>query len=293
MNCSRPVIINGGAYGCNQCTACRISKRRVWTHRILLEAAQHTDNAFVTLTFDDEHYPTDHSVKPRDIQLFMKRLRFACPSLKIRYFACGEYGDLSMRPHYHLGLFGYPSCSRGMSRFSRHSGSCCTPCDTVLKAWGQGNVTLGILEQKSAAYIAGYILKKLNKDDDPRLEGRRPEFARMSLRPGIGLGMMHDLASVLLEHKLDERMIDVPLSLQHGKKQFPLGRYLRRKLRTFIGRPENAPPEALKSMADKLQPVRDAAFKASESFASHLLKESLGKRIQLEARERRGKKRYL
>lgn len=284
MNCAKPVIINGGAYGCNQCTACRVSKRRVWTHRIMLEAAQYEDNAFVTLTFDEEHYPKDHSVKPRDIQLFMKRLR-KCTSLKLRYFACGEYGDSSMRPHYHLAIFGFPSCSRGTSRFSRHSGSCCPSCDTVLKAWGQGQVILGTLEEKSAAYIAGYVLKKLTKDDDPRLEGRRPEFARMSLRPGIGLGMMHDLASVLLEHKLDERMIDVPLSLQHGKKSFPLGRYLRRKLRTFIGRDINAPPEALKQQADELQPMRDAAFKASESFASHILKENLGRRIRLEARE--------
>ena len=163
----------------------------------------------------------------------------------------------------------------------------------VLKAWGQGQVILGTLEQKSAAYIAGYVLKKLTKDDDPRLEGRRPEFARMSLRPGIGLGMMHDLASVLLEHKLDERMVDVPLTLQHGGKQFPLGRYLRRKLRTFIGRPENAPPEALKQQADELQPLRDAAFHASESLASHVLKASLGKRLQIEGREKSRRKKTL
>ena len=259
----------------------------------MLEAAQHTDNAFVTLTFDEEHYPKDHSVKPRDIQLFMKRLRYLCPSLKLRYFACGEYGDYSMRPHYHLAIFGYPSCSRGISRFSRHSGSCCPSCDIVLKAWGQGQVILGTLETKSAAYIAGYVLKKLTKDDDPRLEGRRPEFARMSLRPGIGLGMMHDLASVLLEHNLDERMVDVPLSLAHGKQQFPLGRYLRRKLRTFIGRPENAPPEALKQQHDQLQPLRDAAFKASESLASHVLKASLGRRLQIEGREKSRRKKQL
>jgi len=127
--------------------------------------------------------------------------------------------------------------------------------------------------------------------DDSRLENRKPEFARMSLRPGIGLGMMHEVASVLLEHELDERMIDVPTSLQHGAKKFPLGRYLRRKLRTYIGRSPDCPPEALAAAEETLRPLREAAFTSSTSLKNAVLEDSLGKRRQIESKARIFKKR--
>lgn len=292
MNCSKPILINGGAFGCGQCTSCRINRRRVWTHRIMLEAAQFEDNAFVTLTYDEENTPADQSVTPKELTNFIKRLRYEWPG-KVRYFACGEYGDSTFRPHYHVALFNFPSCRRGVSHFSKHTGKCCATCDTILKAWGKGQVIIGTLTEQSAAYVAGYVTKKMTKDDDPRLEGRRPEFARMSLRPGIGLGMMHELASTLLEHRLDERMIDVPLALRHGSKQWPLGRYLRRKLRTFIGRDEKAPPEALEKQKAELQTMRETAFALSKPLQKEILDKSKGRRIQLEAREQRQRKKQI
>jgi hypothetical protein len=42
----------------------------------------------------------------RDLQLFFKRLRKAYPDVKLRYFACGKYGEQFARPHYHVILFG-------------------------------------------------------------------------------------------------------------------------------------------------------------------------------------------
>lgn len=44
-----------------------------------------------------------HSLNKRDVQLFLKRLRNA--GFHFQYFGCGEYGDLSARPHYHLLIF--------------------------------------------------------------------------------------------------------------------------------------------------------------------------------------------
>lgn len=101
---------------------------------------------------------------------------------------------------------------------------------------------------------------------------------------------MHELASTLMQHKLDEKMIDVPLALQHGKTKFPLGRYLRRKLRTFIGREPNAPKEALQEHAAELQIMREAAWNSKTSLSSQVLKASLGKRIQINAKHRRQKR---
>lgn len=289
MNCAKPITINGGAFGCGQCIPCRVNRRRIWTHRIMLEAAQYEDNTFATLTYDDENLPINNSVTPKELQLFIKKLR-KTSDRKLRYFACGEYGDQTFRPHYHLALFGFPGCARGISRPNAKTGKCCAVCDTVRETWGKGNISLGFLEERSAAYIAGYVTKKLTNIDNPLLEGRLPEFARMSLRPGIGLGMMHELASVLLTHKLDERMIDVPLSLQHGKKQWPLGRYLRRKLRLYIGREENTPEAIQKVTQERLREVREAAFVNSTSFSKAVAESTLGRRIQMEARERRFKK---
>ena len=42
-------------------------------------------------------------LKKSDFQKFIKRLR---KDYDIKYFACGEYGDKTLRPHFHAILFG-------------------------------------------------------------------------------------------------------------------------------------------------------------------------------------------
>ena len=281
--------MNGQAFGCGQCLPCRVNRRRIWTHRIMLEAAQYSDNSFVTLTYDEEKLPSDLSVSPKILSAFVKRLRKAYPN-RLCYFGVGEYGDQTMRPHYHLALFNFASCARGQTRFSRHGTPCCDQCSMVAQAWGFGGVMLGTLEPKSMAYVAGYVTKKMTSVEDERLEGRLPEFARMSLRPGIGLGMMDELASTLMEYKLDEKMIDVPTSLQHGSKQWPLGRYLRRKLRARIGRDERTPFEEIQKRKEEMQPLREIAWNNEKKLSDVYLETTEGKRIQIEARETRKKR---
>lgn len=288
MNCERPFShVSGRVFGCGQCLPCRINTRRVWTNRIMLEALENVENTFCTLTYSDEKLPSDNSVSPREIQLFIKRLRFNTGK-KIRYFACGEYGDQSNRPHYHIALFGYPNCRRGRTRTLRSNQPCCPVCTEIRNAWGLGNIYLGALEKQSAAYIAAYTTKKMTRHDDPRLEGRFPEFARMSRRPGIGVGFMNDVASALMEHKLDEKMLDVPLTLQHGTTKLPLGRFLRRKLRVLLGRDEKS-PSGLPPTDTEIQlcALRKIAFDNSTPFKEEILKASEGRRIQIEAKHRR------
>lgn len=254
----------------------------------MLEAALQKDNVFCTLTYNDASMPADLSVHPRVLQLFLKRLRKSFKN-PLRYFGCGEYGDSTMRPHYHLALFGYPGCNSTITRLSKSGKECCPPCTLIKTAWGNGEIMLGTLEPKSMAYIAGYVTKKMTKHDDPRLEGRLPEFARMSLRPGIGYSLMHDLASTLMELDLDNKLVDVPISLAHGKLKLPLGRYLRRSLRKLIGKEPNAPPEVINALKEKMRPLREAAFNNSIPFKTAILEASLGKRIQLEAKSKRKK----
>ena len=91
---------------CGQCYACRIAKSREWAARCVLEAKMHDDNCFITLTYDDNHVPSDMSLVKMDFTNFIKRLRKNTGE-KIRYYACGEYGELYQRPHFHACLFGY------------------------------------------------------------------------------------------------------------------------------------------------------------------------------------------
>lgn len=103
--------------------------------------------------------------------------------------------------------------------------------------------------------------------------------------------MAHEIASTLMEHKYDGRMIDVPLSLEHGRSKWPLGRYLRRKLRTYIGREPNAPKEIVSEAAAEMQVLREAAWNTKTSVKAEVLKRSLGRRRQIEARYKRTQKR--
>lgn len=130
--------------------------------------------------------------------------------------------------------------------------------------WGRGNVFLGTVETNSAQYVCGYVTKKMTSKDDPRLSGRHPEFARMSLKPGIGADAMHDVASAFLQFNLEQSQVDVPVNLAHGKRELPLGRYLRRRLRKLVGRDEKAPAEVLAELHEKMSDVRAAARASTE-----------------------------
>lgn len=223
----------------------------------MLEAAQHGDNCFATLTYDDEHLPEGGSLEPKHTQDWLKRLRKSVEPLKIRYYLVGEYGDETQRPHYHVALFNLPSCLHGQTLAYRPT--CCARCATVQSSWPYGKVYLGTLEADSAQYISGYVTKKMTRKDDDRLGGRYPEFCRMSLRPGIGADAMHEVASVLMEYQLDTSQADVPAALRHGPRQLPLGRYLRRKLRTMVGKDEKAPDEVIEQYQEELRPLHEAA----------------------------------
>lgn len=185
---------------------------------MILEALVHADASFVTLTYADEHLPEGGSLVPKHPQLYLKRLRKSVEPHLVRYFLVGEYGDETDRPHYHLALFGIPPEFGALSE----------------GAWDYGHVHTGTLTLQSAHYIAGYVTKKLTRKDDERLNGRYPEFARMSLRPGIGAIGIFDVAQALQnKHGWDSisRTGDVPNTLRHGSREMPLGRYLRRVLR--------------------------------------------------------------
>lgn len=268
----------------------------------MLEAAQYADNCFVTLTYSEAelaklpHVHGAASLEPKHLQDFLKRLRFNGSRLyqelrinepfRIRYYAVGEYGDESQRPHFHLAIFNLAGCVHGVSDFGRGRECACARCSFIKETWGKGRVFVGTLELHSAQYVAGYVSKKvamLHKDD-VLLNGRHPEFQRMSLRPGIGHSALPEIASQLMSFNLENTQPDVPSALRHGGRLFPLGRYLRRELRKMVGKDGKISQAAYSEMDKELYPVRVAAKEAKKSVRKELLDRNAGRRARILAR---------
>lgn len=181
---------------CGQCIGCRIDRSREWAARCMHEAQMHEENSFLTLTYNDENIPPDGSLDYRHFQLFMKRLRKT--GAKPRYFMCGEYGDNTNRPHYHCLLFGHQfnDLRYWKSGSSGHPIYVSTKCDTI---WGLGQVFIGNVTKQSAGYVARYCMKKVTGDlAEAHYNGRTPEFAHMSTKPGIGTEWFKRYASDVL-----------------------------------------------------------------------------------------------
>jgi len=253
----------------------------------MLEAAQHGDNAFVTLTYSDEFLPAGGTLVKKDVQDWLKRFRKAISPLRVRQFVVGEYGDVSDRPHYHAAIFGFPGCGRGMGY--SHGRACeCASCSIVRSTWGRGNVLVGTLTTESAQYISGYVTKKMTGKSDARLNGRAPEFAEPSRRPGIGRSAMDEVAKVLRELNLADGLSDVPTSLRHGTRLLPLGRYLRRYLRKSLGRDEKISQAAMDELSRQMFDVRMAARADAQnpSLKAHVKAANAGRVASVIARSK-------
>lgn len=266
-------MLDGIPFPCGQCLACRINKRRVWTHRLILEALDHEVSSFITLTYSDESlvYSADAPVPvvcKRDVQLFLKRLRKLVGPF--RYYLCGEYGGLTHRPHYHAILFGIPP----------NAG------DYILKAWSIdgvpiGHIQIGECTPESIQYVAGYVTKKFTKKGD----GLQKEFAIMSRKPGIGANCIEKLVELFTNEetgKWFDVQSNLPTSLMHGHRSLPLGRYLTNKLRDVLGIDNDIKPFLLQMFYKHLEAKQSGKY-FGNYLESILIDESKQRNLQLAA----------
>lgn len=176
MPCLNPIPtpIGDHFWPCGRCAECCKKYSLEWAQRVLDEFNScGRVGCFVTLTYDDEHLPSDRQLVKSDLQKFMKRLRKSLQPQKIRYFACGEYGGKG-RPHYHAILFGYrPSDLVQVTDTAYRSAS-------LARIWKLGFISVGDINLKTAMYCAKYLAKC-----DERYHDVKP-FTLMSRCPGLG-----------------------------------------------------------------------------------------------------------
>lgn len=181
---------------CGQCVGCRLEKSREWALRCMHEASLYSDNCFITLTYDDAHVPEDGGLHYSHFQYFMKRLREKYPHRRIRFYMAGEYGGQFGRPHFHACLFNFAFNDLVIWRKS-NSGHHLYRSSELESLWRYGYSSVGAVTFESAAYVARYIMKKQTgkgsagaydsvDTETGEIFSRRPEFNKMSLKPGIG-----------------------------------------------------------------------------------------------------------
>lgn len=153
-------------------------RARDWAIRCRLELDQHESAAFTTLTYDDQSVPP--TLDKKHLQLWLKRMRKALgPKRPLRFFASGEYGETTERPHFHALLYGVGAHENTL----------------IESTWGMGYTMTADMTPARIAYVAGYCQKKIGFKR--RIEERvdpatgevyqwQPPFLQMSRRPGIG-----------------------------------------------------------------------------------------------------------
>lgn len=189
--CKYPVLIRNPAFKgnptatqymkvpCGKCVNCLSSKSRQWIFRLKQEMKVSSSAFFVTLTYADENLVWTSSgiatLFKSDFQNFMKRLRKAHSKrnhIPLRYFACGEYGSKTKRPHYHAIIFN-------------------ADYDLIEKAWSVdgeplGHVHIGTVTEDSIAYNTKYIMKVNSEWQDQFSDD--PEFQREFSLKSKGIG---------------------------------------------------------------------------------------------------------
>lgn len=158
---------------CGKCPGCRADQARDWGTRCYHESLLHEQASFITLTYEE----APAAINKRDLQLFLKRMRKHYG--EIRYFGCGEYGERTRRPHYHMLLFGRDFLE---GPHIAHINDTRYINLQVQKLWGHGQVDIAQLTPETCFYTAGYCLKKAGQKDTFAIQSRKPPIGKTWLK---------------------------------------------------------------------------------------------------------------
>ncbi len=245
---------------CGQCMGCRLARTSEWATRIMKEAGEYEENTFLSLTYDDKHIREDLSLHLPDLQKFIKRLRYDIwqdekkrgvrkkDAKKIRYYACGEYGNIDevrdpyekikyvnkygstklARPHYHIIIFNY--WPEDCQEIKETDYGAWYESEKMEELWGKGFTSVGQVSFESAAYTASYVTKKINGDETRfHYKGREQEFAVMSRGGKDSKGKLGGVGARYYQKYADEIWANNSIIVR-GHKVVP-PRYFKNKLK--------------------------------------------------------------
>lgn len=246
------IIVRGIELPCGKCVVCRRNKAAEWSARLMHESEYYGSKFFLTLTYHPDSLPVSPKGLPTleksALQLFFKRLRKRLGKTKIKYFACGEYGERTERPHYHAIVFGWQP--EDIFQVRQKGDNKIMSSVLLSETWGLGEVTIGAVFDNSIYYVAGYVLKKMGKQ---RLGDRLPPFLLCSQ----GLGLRY-----ALDHIKEIEGCD----LRAGARRIATPRYYLNKLGDEVKR--NATRKAIKRIT-KLEGVVSNKYLESYGVDHH------------------------
>lgn len=262
---------------CGQCLGCRLDYSQQWATRCMLELPYHRSSYFVTLTYNDAHVPESYysdpdtgeahlsyTLRKRDFQLFMKRLRKRFSDQKIRFFAAGEYGSDTLRPHYHAILFGLEL--NDLVPYKKNAlGQTLSNSESLQSCWRDKDGDIGYavvadVTWESCAYVSRYIMKKQKGESADVYEdfALEPEFSLMSRKPGLA----HDY---FLDHPEIYDFDQINISTSKGGRKVKPPRYYDRLF-------DDIAPERLEEVKVNRKDVAEAitAAKMAQTSLSYL-----------------------
>lgn len=175
MMCSRPNYVWPKnkiiTVPCGKCLACLSNRRVDWAFRLQQEWKRSRAASFITLTYDRDHLAKcDYELSKRDLQLFFKKLRKHEKTNRLRYYAVGEYGSKTLRPHYHIILFNSVSSE-----------------PILRKIWAKGLTHMGKVSAASISYCLKYLVQP-----ELAIKGKQKPFCLMSRAYGLGAHYLSD-----------------------------------------------------------------------------------------------------
>lgn len=221
MGCIKPISIkNPKGIGtlrvpCGSCPGCKNKRAADWAFRLQQESKRHLLSHFATLTYDDDHVKGSANglltLRKTDLQTFFKTLRKQTGCKTIKYYACGEYGGRTYRPHYHAIIFDASGAA-------------------ISNAWTHGHVKIDKVNEATIRYVTGYVCKPSIVDKSDPNDDRERESSFMSKN----LGLNYLSPQIQAYHENGSKSF---VTLPGGLKQ-ALPRYYRDKIFTEAHREE-------------------------------------------------------